>query len=267
MTKTWLTVDCDDFRHIPKHQGHPTRSKKQIDSNQLSEQLAAGIVGFEKWFSSHKSPVTLFVIADSLQNEEFRHWLVRLISSYPKRITIGCHGLTHRSWSAWPEDLDGFQTAIIQACEQIKSVVGESFRPWFRAPAGYMAPWMASVLKQSGIILDSSINDTLLTKSKAGKGNSWANVRHAVAEASLVEREWATKWGLPINGPALSLFPLSWLAKQAWKKLPKVLQANELSSMVEDSRVSINTVYWHLLDHAKLSGEWQPPIPQSILNH
>jgi hypothetical protein len=262
-----LTVDCDDFRHIPKHQGHPTRSKKQIDSNQLSEQLAAGIVGFEKWFSSHKSPVTLFVIADSLQNEEFRHWLVRLISSYPKRITIGCHGLTHRSWSAWPEDLEGFQTAIIQACEQIKSVVGESFRPWFRAPAGYMAPWMASVLKQSGIILDSSINDTLLTKSKAGKGNSWANVRHAVAEASLVEREWATKWGLPINGPALSLFPLSWLAKQAWKKLPIVLQANELSSMVEDSRVSINTVYWHLLDHAKLSGEWQPPIPQSILNH
>ena len=92
MTKTWLTVDCDDFRHIPKHQGHPTRSKKQIDSNQLSEQLAAGIVGFEKWFSSHKSPVTLFVIADSLQNEEFRHWLVRLISSYQKQTTIGGQG-------------------------------------------------------------------------------------------------------------------------------------------------------------------------------
>ena len=115
MTKTWLTVDCDDFRHIPKHQGHPTRSKKQIDSNQLSEQFAAGIVGFEKWFDSHNSPITLFVIADSLQNEEFRNWLVKLISSYPKRITIGCHGLTHRSWSAWPKDVDGFKTAITQA--------------------------------------------------------------------------------------------------------------------------------------------------------
>jgi len=267
LTKTWLTVDCDDFRHIPKHQGHPTRSKKPIDSNQLSEQFAAGIVGFEKWFDSHKSPVTLFVIADSLQNEEFRQWLVNLISSHPRRITIGCHGLTHRSWSAWPEDVDGFQTAITQACEQIKSVVGESFRPWFRAPAGYMAPWMADVLNQSGIILDSSINDTLLTKSKAGKGNSWAKVRQSVTEASLVEREWATKWGLPINGPALSIFPLSLLAKQAWKKLPPVLKTDDLTSSIEDSKVPIKTVYWHLLDHGRSSGKWQPPIPQSILNH
>ena len=65
-----MTVDCDDFRHIPKYQGHPTRSKKQIVSTQLSEQFAAGIIGFEKWFDSHNSPVTLFVIADSLQDEE-----------------------------------------------------------------------------------------------------------------------------------------------------------------------------------------------------
>ena len=23
---TWLTVDTDDVRHLPKHQGHPTRA-------------------------------------------------------------------------------------------------------------------------------------------------------------------------------------------------------------------------------------------------
>ena len=127
MTKTWLTVDCDDFRHIPKHQGHPTRSKKQIASNQESEQFAAGIVGFEKRFDTHNSPITLFVIADSLQNEEFRNWLVKLISSYPKRITIGCHGLTHRSWSAWPKDVDGFKTAITQAVSKSKASLVNHF--------------------------------------------------------------------------------------------------------------------------------------------
>ena len=264
---TWLTVDCDDIRHIPKNQGHPTRSKKKINSYQLSSQFSKGLIGFEKWFSSHKSPVTLFIIADSLENKDFREWLVALISSFPQRITIGCHGLTHRSWSAWPEDSEGFQAAINQACDEIKNIVGESFRPWFRAPAGYIAPWMADVLKRSGIILDSSINDTLLTKSKTGKGNSWAKVRQSVIGANLVEREWATKWRLPINGPALSIFPLSLLAKQAWKKLPSVLKTKELTSSVEDSDVSIKTVYWHILDHGKSMGNWQPPIPHSILNH
>ena len=45
------------------------------------------------------------------------------------------------------------------------------------------------------------------------------------------------------------------------------LTTNDLISSVEDSNVQIKTVYWHLLDHGKLSGKWQPPIPQSILNH
>ena len=93
MTQTWLTVDCDDFRHIPKHYGHPTRSKSPILSQELSPEFKLGMRGFEHWLSTHQNPVTLFVIADSLENQEFCLWLKGVITEYSNRITIGCHGL------------------------------------------------------------------------------------------------------------------------------------------------------------------------------
>ena len=75
MTYTWLTVDCDDIRHIPKHHGHPTRTKSPIQSNSFISRFHTGMEGFETWLSSHDKPVTLFVIADSLESQEFRDWL------------------------------------------------------------------------------------------------------------------------------------------------------------------------------------------------
>ena len=82
-----------------------------------------------------------------------------------------------------------------------------------------------------------------------------------------IEREWLTKWKLPVNGPALTKFPLSVIARYAWKSLPSVINCENLQNAVEDKNQTINTVYWHILDHSRNQGKWQPPIPQSILNH
>ena len=267
MTYTWLTVDCDDIRHIPKHHGHPTRTKSPIQSNCLSADFKQGMQGFETWLSSHDKPVTLFVIADSLESQEFRDWLSDLIKNFTDRITIGSHGLDHKSWSAWPENSDLFRDSIKQAILLISDFAKSNFRPWFRAPAGYMAPWMAQPLVDCRITVDSSINDTLLTKSKSGKGNTWQQVRDACQQVELVEREWLTKWKLPVNGPALSKFPLSVIAKSAWKNLPSILKPNDVTEFLENENKQITTVYWHILDHSRKNGNWQPPIPKSILNH
>ena len=53
MSLTWLTIDCDDIRHIPKHHGHPTRTKSPIASSELSPAFKSGMKGFEEWLESH----------------------------------------------------------------------------------------------------------------------------------------------------------------------------------------------------------------------
>ena len=267
MNQTWLTIDCDDIRHTPKYHGHPTRSKSTMASNELSPAFRLGMRGFEQWLLSHDKPVTLFVIADSLEDEEFSSWLKDIITDFSDRLTIGCHGLNHKSWSAWPENSDLFQDSIDQAILLISDFAKSNFRPWFRAPAGYMAPWMVQPLVDCQITVDSSINDTLLTKSKSGKGNTWQQVRDACRQVELVERAWLTKWQLPVNGPALSKFPLSVIAKRAWKKLPPIISADDMTELLEDESQEITTVYWHILDHSRNKGNWRPPIPKSILNH
>ena len=267
MSLTWLTIDCDDIRHIPKHHGHPTRTKSPIASDELSPAFRLGMKGFEEWLVSHDKPVTLFVIADSLEDEEFSAWLTAIIDKFSHRVTIGCHGLDHKSWSAWPENPELFKQSMKEAIMIISEFAKANYRPWFRAPAGYMAPWMIEPLFECGITVDTSINDSILTRVKSGKGNTWQQVRSACEEVGLIEREWLTKWNLPVNGPALSKFPLSIIARNAWKNLPPVITSDKLTQIVEDENQTITTVYWHLLDHGKSSGKWQPPIPQSILNH
>ena len=267
MSLTWLTIDCDDIRHIPKHHGHPTRTKSPIASDELSPAFRLDMKGFEEWLVSHDKPVTLFVIADSLEDEEFSAWLTAIIDKFSHRVTIGCHGLDHKSWSAWPENPELFKQSMKEAIMIISEFAKANYRPWFRAPAGYMAPWMIEPLFECGITVDTSINDSILTRSKSGKGNTWQQVRSACEEVGLIEREWLTKWNLPVNGPALSKFPLSIIARNAWKNLPPVITSDKLTQIVEDENQTITTVYWHLLDHGKSSGKWQPPITQSILNH
>ena len=102
LRRTWFTIDTDDVRHVPSNQGHPTRSKPDETLPMISEQFRSGMKGLTSWLHGHEHPVTMFVIADQCESEEFVQMMNDLCSTFGERITIGCHGLHHRSWSAWP---------------------------------------------------------------------------------------------------------------------------------------------------------------------
>ena len=155
----------------------------------------------------------MLVIADSLQSQFCD--CCHLLKNFTDRLTIGCHGLHHKSWSAWPEDSDLFQDSIKQVILLISDFTKANFRPWFRAPAGYMAPWMVQPLVDCKITVDSSINDTLLTKSKSEKAIPGS--KFVMKTSEIMEREWLTNETSSHSFPALSKFPLSVIAKSAWK--------------------------------------------------
>jgi len=113
MRPVWLTVDSDDIRHTPKFQGHPTRSKG-IPHKGTSSQMKEAMKAFRNWLDRTQVTLTIFVIADQLDDDVFREWLADLLRNH-QQVTIGCHGLTHRCWSAFPEDADNFLAAIVEA--------------------------------------------------------------------------------------------------------------------------------------------------------
>ena len=257
----WITIDTDDLRHLPRYQGHPTRSKHTAPTNtdDLSEDFQRGLEGFKRWMESHGHGVTLFVITDLFECESFRVSFKELLTLFGNRMTVGCHGHSHRSWSAWPQDDEGFSSMLQTSTVLLKKYAGSAFRPWFRAPNGYVAPWMAEVLARHEYTVDSSINPSWVVKSKSGKGTSWSQVSRAMDKAGLIEREWLTKWTFPVNGPALFRFPLSLIAQRAWRTLPEIMNPEQLNRLVP-SRQKVVTVYCHLLDFARHSGAWQPLI-------
>ena len=261
MTELWLTVDSDDLRHLPQNQGHPTRSRSLSPTKTTppSPRLRKGMIGFSHWHLEKPSEraATIFVIADQLKDEEFQQWLTNLLSE-SDYITVGCHGMNHRSWSAWGEDVDGFTQALRQAKMEIQEVVGKYWRPWFRAPAGYIAPWMSEVLANEGFTVDSSVNPSFLVHRKTGKGNSWKKVKEAMKEFGLVERPWLTSEIGPACGPALHIPLLRGFAKRAWKRISNLPLASD--AVICDGSKEIVTVYWHLHDHARGGGKWVPPL-------
>ena len=248
MQPVWLSVDSDDLRHIPSSQGHPTRSKG-VRHQGTSDQMKRAMFSFRKWLDSTQVSLTVFVIADQLDDEIFSKWLKELLDSHPQ-ITVGCHGLTHRCWSAFPPDEQGLLAALVEADVQLHQFAGDQWRPWFRAPAGYIAPWMAPVIAKAGFELDSSVNPSWLTRKKAGPWKDWNAVKKSLKDSGLVSMPWLTKFGLPTCGPALSIFPLSLIAKSAWKKLGPAVMPDE----------AVATVYWHILDHGRNKGTWKPPL-------
>ena len=72
--RPWLTVDSDDLRHLPKFQGHPRRSKP-IAQERISSTFQLGMQRFSEWLDTHNFPVTMFVIADQLEDAIFSIWL------------------------------------------------------------------------------------------------------------------------------------------------------------------------------------------------
>ena len=257
--RTWLTVDTDDVRHVPSNQGHPTRSKPNDALPQISDQFKQGFHQFHVWMSTHQHPVTLFVIADQCESDEFVDMINRLCATYGERISIGCHGLHHRSWSAWPKDVERFSMDLATSVGILEAQFPNHFKRWFRAPAGYIASWMIPILEQHNFVIDSSINPSWLVNKKYGKGESWKTVQSMVQESTITERPWKTRLSLPTCGPAQHIPGLRWNAKGAWKRLATPLAASEID-LVEDVEIELDTVYWHILDHARNNGRWTPPI-------
>jgi len=261
--RLWLTVDSDDIRHLPRHQGHPTRSRHSLpvdcDGTGPSPELKIGMEGFSRWFSEG-GEATLFLIADQLDSVDFRNWLQPMLET--GRLRVASHGNTHRSWAAWPKDVEGFTSELKVATKRLRDFSGTAWRPWFRAPAGYIAPWMAQVLAELGYIVDSSVNPTVLLKRKTGHGNNWKKVAIAMKSNGLVERQWLTKkvlgLSLPSCGPALHKSFLKNISKRQWLANSSLERATD--SDIENPDVEIVTVYWHLLDHARESGKWLPPL-------
>ena len=81
MKRTWLTVDFDDLRHVPSAQGHPTRSKRPVTGNQLSEPYTSAMKSFEAWLDTTTHPLTLFVIADLFESVSYTHLTLPTIYS------------------------------------------------------------------------------------------------------------------------------------------------------------------------------------------
>ena len=266
----WFSVDSDDLHHHPSVSGHPTRSSilpwcLDIDSRPMSDALFKSFTFFQEWWVSRKDDdlLTIFIIGEQLDDPRFIEAIQNLISSR-QGLTIGIHGLKHICWSAWENRSDDFSISLEKSINKIRNVVGESFRPWFRAPGGYIAPWMIPILKDHGIVLDSSINPVRLLQRKTGRDengkiNGWKKMIAAFNQTGIVEREWLTSHGIPTNGPALHLPLLRTHSAWVWKR---VLSGSSCVNEKEllDPSISITSIYWHVLDHGRRK-KWSPPIP------
>ena len=262
MSRTWLTVDTDDAHHRPWRQGHPTRSKDpdgQRTARQPSDAWIEAIGRFGDWVQQTGHAVTVFVIQDQLDQPHARKALLDLAARGGPLLTFASHGTSHRAWGAWPEDAAGLTAEVKRSFSANAEAFGEQARPWFRAPSGYVAPWMAEALAQAGVTVDSSVNPSRLVRRKAGPTRRWSDVMDAMSRANVVERSWHLHRGWPVCGPALHLPGLAGRARRAWQKLPPVLDATEVRSAVE-GRDDVTTVYWHMTDHVRRKGRWEPPL-------
>ena len=252
----WLSVDTDDVVHLPSQRGHPHRSSKSMphwrtEGYRASQRLLDATDCFIEW-ARKGPPVTVFLIAEQLDCLEFTKRMDILLT-FPN-ISIACHGWGHRCWSAWPEDMSGFTEMLTASRDRISSYAGPSWRPWFRAPGGYIDSWMAGPLAATGFSLDSSVNPSRWVNRKMG-GN-WLKVQNSMMQCGIIERPWLTTSFGPACGPALHLLPFSLFAKRAWRR-------NSISISDNPENEDVTALYWHLLDHGRASGRWEPPLAKS----
>ncbi|MDG1525114.1 MAG: hypothetical protein P8Q90_03485 [Candidatus Thalassarchaeaceae archaeon] len=249
----WLSVDSDDHQHFPSRRGHPNRSSDPMpgwrtEGYQATSHLLESTDRFIEWVRDGPN-VTIFLLAEQLDCSEFTTRMNILLEM--PNILIACHGWGHRCWSAWPENIEGFSEMLTAARNRISAYAGESWRPWFRAPGGYVATWMAAPLAAAGFRLDSSVNPSRWVNRKMG--GDWSKVQASMQQNGIIERPWLTTWLGPACGPALNLFPFSFPARRAWRK-------NSVSIANDPENEETIALYWHLLDHERKSGRWEPPL-------
>ena len=249
----WLSVDTDDIIHLPSSRGHASRSSNPMphwktEGYRASEKLLIATDHFIGWVRNGP-PVTIFLIAEQLDCSEFTKRLDLLLEM--PNIVFASHGWGHKCWSSWPEDTQSFSEMLQASRDRISAYATSSWRPWFRAPGGYVSSWMAAPLAAAGFKLDSSINPSRWVNRKMN--GDWKKVNQSMEQCGLLERKWLTTMIGPACGPALSLFPFSIFANQAWKS-----KSESITDNPEES--DVHALYWHLLDHGRKSGRWKPPL-------
>ncbi len=252
----WLSVDSDDLIHLPSHRGHPHRSANPMPSWKTegytaSKELLEATDSFIQWVENGPM-VTIFLIAEQLDCPKFTQKLQSLLMM--PNVVFASHGWGHRCWSAWPENVEDFSEMLVASRDRISAFAGDSWRPWFRAPGGYVAPWMAGPLAATGFRLDSSVNPSKWVSKKMH--GDWHQVVESMEKSGVIERPWLTTIFGPACGPALHLVPFSWLAGRAWKR-----ESTSITNNPENAEVT--TLYWHILDHGRKSGKWTPPLSKS----
>jgi hypothetical protein len=146
---------------------------------------------------------------------------------------------------------------------RISQFAGDKFRPWFRAPGGYIAPWMIDVLSHHGVTLDSSISKTRVSSRKIGQKNGYNMVCSKVAASGMVEREWFSRFGIPLTGPALRIPVLRSLSRRGWNKVTKnAICCSDL--VIHTPQDAVDSLYWHLIDFSMNGGKWVPPLHPTL---
>ena len=139
MRPVWLTVDTDDLRHTPSSQGHPTRSKGTAHEG-TSPEMKLAMKSFREWLDRTQVSLTMFVIADQLDDGYFATWLKDLLENHDQ-VTIACHGLTHKCWSAYPKDEEGFLAALVEADVKLHKFAKDAWKSC-RGKCDYSWDWL-----------------------------------------------------------------------------------------------------------------------------
>jgi len=159
--KLFVTIDVEDWYHIPSVCGSPFSVYKDVNEF------------FEKWkgrydylseptkrvlelLDEFNITATFFVVADVVENYP---GLVELIAE--KGHEIACHGL-HHSLKIHPKtkkplmSIDEFKRRTLKAKKMVEKACGDRVIG-YRAPGAYVAGWMLDALEDLGFKYDSSV--------------------------------------------------------------------------------------------------------------
>jgi peptidoglycan/xylan/chitin deacetylase (PgdA/CDA1 family) len=157
-----LTIDLEDWYHIPSVTGSPFSKFKDIDEffrkwEGRYDYLTQPTMRVLNLLDVYDLKATFFVVADVTEHYP---GLVEQISG--RGHEIACHGLHHacKINPATKESLmtqEDFEERTVKAKEILEKASGQEV-VGYRAPSGYVAGWMLDSLEKLGFRYDSSVS-------------------------------------------------------------------------------------------------------------
>ena len=154
-------------------------------------------------------PVTIFVISSQLENEKFRTLLSDIINSFPDRITLGCHGYDHRSWSSFELNVEKFSAMLEKSNRVMTNFDSSRYRKWFEHLQDILLHgWQNLSKKQVLLLILRYQSFFFIMNYKYGKSNH-KQALAAIDSSGLIEPlNVNAKW-IAVCGPALFKFPFA----------------------------------------------------------